>query len=83
MRVTIEIPREFEQQFMRDRFEDSLRRIGVDVHDEISCEFSISGIYEVELIDMLTEAFKNARYEVQLPSGRAFNQGHNSSFNNS
>lgn len=82
MRITIEIPREFEQHFMRDRFEDSLRRVSVDMHNEMSCEVGISGTYEIELVDMLTEAFKNARYEVQLPSGRAFNQGHNSSFHN-
>lgn len=62
MRITIEIPREFEQHFMNDRFENSLKRVSVDMHNEMSCGVGISGTYEIELVDMLTETFKNAEF---------------------
>ena len=59
MKVTIDIPQEFEGQFNSDRFRDSLKRIITDVTDEIESDFSISGKYEIELCEMLIEAFGN------------------------
>lgn len=53
MRAMIEIPKEFEEHFERDRFEDSLQRLIVDSH-------CAAGRYERELCVMLIEAFKNA-----------------------
>lgn len=63
MKITIDIPEEFENHFNNDRFVDSLRRIWTDVWDEIESDFAISGKYEIELCEMLIEAFKNATIE--------------------
>lgn len=53
MRLLINIPKEFEQHFQADRFEDSLRRLNADIH-------LLAGLYERETALMLIEAFKNA-----------------------
>lgn len=64
MKVIIDIPQEFEDHFTEDRFKDSLERIEADIHDCINETAqnvpAISGNYELELIDMLVEAFQNA-----------------------
>lgn len=64
MKIILDIPKEFEKHFNNDRFEDSLQRIEADIHDCINETAqnvpSISGDYELELVDMLVEAFKNA-----------------------
>lgn len=60
MKITMDIPEEFEKHFNEDRFEDSLKRIITDVTDEIESDFSISGRYEIELCEMLIKAFENA-----------------------
>ena len=54
MRIEIEIPKEFEQHFAQDKFEDSLQRLGADIH-------LIAGNYERELIEMLIVAFKEGK----------------------
>lgn len=59
MKIILDIPKEFEKHFNKDRFKDSLKRIITDVTDEIESDFSISGRYEIELCEMLIEAFKN------------------------
>ena len=53
MTVLIKIPREFEQHFKADRFEDSLHRLSADAH-------LLAGNYEQETAKMLFEAFKSA-----------------------
>lgn len=53
MKIEIEIPKEFENHFNHDRFEDSLHRLSADAH-------LIAGNYEQETAIMLIEAFKNA-----------------------
>lgn len=58
MQVVLEIPKEFVDQFNHDRFEDSLKRIEADVLSEIKVKNSISGLYEIELIEMLLLAFE-------------------------
>lgn len=58
MKVTIDIPKEFEQHFNLDRFKDSLSRIRCD-----TCYCfgdGVSGEYEIELLDMLITAFEEA-----------------------
>lgn len=55
MKITIELPKEFEEHFRRDRFEDSLKCLKGDAGT-----FCLAGRYEMELCDMLTAAFKNA-----------------------
>lgn len=58
MKVVIDIPKEFENHFNKDRFKDSLKRIQTDF--DYSYSFGIAGNYEHELLDMLRVAFKNA-----------------------
>ncbi len=53
MELLINIPKEFEQHFQADRFEDSLHRLRADMH-------LMAGLYEQETAEMLIEAFKNA-----------------------
>lgn len=53
MRLLINIPKEFEQHFQADRFEDSLHRLSVDAH-------LLAGDYEQETAVMLIESFKSA-----------------------
>lgn len=53
MKLLIDIPKEFEQHFQTDKFEDSLHRLSADAH-------LLAGLYEQETALMLTEAFKNA-----------------------
>lgn len=55
MKVLINIPKEFEEHFNQDRFEDSLHRLSADAH-------LVAGNYEQETAKMLTEAFKNASF---------------------
>ena len=64
VRLLINIPKEFEQHFQADRFEDSLHRLSADAH-------LLAGNYEQETALMLIESFKNA---VPIPShGRLIN----------
>lgn len=53
MRLEIDIPKEFEEHFNSDRFEDSLRRLSADAH-------LIAGKYERETVTMLIKAFREA-----------------------
>jgi len=56
MKITIEIPKEFERDWKDDRFEDSLNRLKADAH-------CLAWNYEKEIVDMLIEAFKGAEEE--------------------
>lgn len=53
MRLLINIPKEFEEHFQADRFEDTLHRLSADAH-------LLAGNYEQETAAMLIESFKNA-----------------------
>ena len=53
MRLLINIPKEFEQHFQADRFEDSLYRLSADAH-------LLAGNYEQETAKMLRNALKSA-----------------------
>lgn len=57
MKLIIEIPKEFEEHYNNDNFEDSLKRIETDMKFGEKC---LSGLYEEELIEMLRNAFYNA-----------------------
>ena len=59
MRVTIDIPKEFEEHWKNDRFEDSLNRLKADAH-------CLAGNYEKETIDMLIKAFNTATDVVEI-----------------
>lgn len=62
MELLIKIPKEFEQHFKQDAFEDSLHRLSADAH-------LIAGIYEQETAKMLRDVFKSA-VSVPEPHGR-------------
>ena len=53
MKLLVDIPKEFEQHFQTDRFEDSLHRLSADAH-------LLAGKYEQETAVMLIEAFATA-----------------------
>ncbi len=54
MKIEIEIPKEFEEHFKQDRFEDALRRLSTDAH-------LIAGNYEKETAVMLIKAFREGK----------------------
>ena len=51
MKITIEIPKEFESHYIKDAFKDSLERLKADAN-------CLAGNYEIELCDMLIKAFE-------------------------
>lgn len=62
MQLTINIPKEFEEHFNNDRFEDSLKRMKFDIYDGMTdTEYHACGNYEFETVEMFIEAFKNAK----------------------
>ena len=63
MEIVIKIPKEFEEHFNLDRFEDSLARVASDIGSFGSI---LAGRYEKETITMLREAFKSS---TPLPKG--------------
>lgn len=61
MKLLIEIPKEFEEHFNNDKFEDSLERIRVDIRVNLENGiFQLSGNYEMELAEMLRDAMSKA-----------------------
>ena len=61
MKLVIDIPKDFERHFNGDKFKDSLLRLKADTNYGLEHELTISGIYEIELLDMLVIAFEEAR----------------------
>jgi hypothetical protein len=57
MKITIEIPKEYEDEFINNKFKESLNRVYVDL--DFYKEDSLCGLYERETIDMLMNAFQN------------------------
>lgn len=55
MKITIDIPSEFEHHFEIDNFKDSLERLKADAGEHTA------GIYDIELCEMLIDAFSKAR----------------------
>lgn len=60
--LSLEIPKEFEQHFNEDRFADSLGRLKYD-SEHSKDDTKLAGNYEIEVIDMLAKALKNAVIE--------------------
>lgn len=68
MKVVLDIPQEFESDFEeRDylkgtQFEDSMLRIKADIKSALDKnDFGAAGNYELETVEMLIEAFRNAK----------------------
>lgn len=61
MKLIIDIPENFKTHYCFDKFDDSLKRIREDIHNHFfKCQISISGNYELELLDMLDQSFKDS-----------------------
>lgn len=65
MRIEIEIPKEFEEHFARDRFRDSLSRLRFDAGN-------LAGLYEKEVTDMLITAFSHAKIKEDYTCGSPY-----------
>lgn len=63
MKIDIEIPKEFEEHFKQDRFEDTFRRLSADAH-------LIAGNYEQETAIMLIKAFKEGKIKSEVVDDR-------------
>ena len=62
MRIEIEIPKEFEEHFKQDKFNDSFERIMADIKHSLKSEGCLyAGRYEYETIEMLEKAFENSK----------------------
>lgn len=67
MQFLIERPKEFEEHFDFDKFQDSFMRICGDIneirksHSEEGLSLGLSGNYEHELVDVLKTAFLKAK----------------------
>lgn len=67
MHLLIELPKEFEEHFDFDKFQDSFMRICGDIneirksHREEGSSLGLSGKYEHELVYVLKTAFLNAK----------------------
>ena len=55
MKLTINIPREYERDFIADKFKDFFSRVIVDINCDRMC-----GLYEKEIAEMFLEAFDKA-----------------------
>ena len=62
MRIEIDIPKEFEEQFKQNKFKDSLERIMVDIWHLLETKNCLcAGNYEYETIEMLVKALENSK----------------------
>ena len=55
MKITIEIPKEFEKDFIDDKFNNFFERISADL------EYVVCGRYEKETLKMMHHAFYDAQ----------------------
>ena len=55
MKLTIDIPREYERDFSVDKFKDFFSRVIADINCDGMC-----GLYEKEIAEMFLEAFDKA-----------------------
>lgn len=67
MKVVIDIPKEFVSHWKKDKFKDSLERVLQDIKQyRYDHNLILSGLYEEETLEMLTEAFSNSETEDSL-----------------
>lgn len=62
MKITIEIPKEFESDYTEDRFADYFNRVKADTRHDYS--HGMCGNYEAEITNMFIEAFSKAEESV-------------------
>ena len=68
MLIELEIPDNFKEHYNQDKFCDSLKRVEydikpclVDYEKDDKTKIYLSGLYEVELVQMLIEAFNKSK----------------------
>lgn len=66
MIICLDVPDSFVAHYKNDRFRDSLIRINYDIKEKIDDYqkdkgIALSGIYEIELLEMLIDSFKNSK----------------------
>lgn len=67
MKLTIELPKEFEEHFLKDKFLDSLSRVEADLKFRKKDAYLLSGLYELELITQLKHSFSKAEVVDERP----------------
>lgn len=67
MKLTIELPEEFDEHFQMDKFEDSLNRVAADLRHRQYDPYQLSGNYEIELIEQLNRSFSKAEVIDERP----------------
>lgn len=61
MQILLDIPREFVEDFHKDRFTDCFMRLKSDTEDRLdSHNILLAGNYEIETLDMLRKAFQHS-----------------------
>lgn len=61
MQILLNIPREFVEDFHKDRFTDCFMRLKSDTEDRLSNRNTLlAGNYEIETLDMLRKAFQHS-----------------------
>lgn len=62
MKIAIEIPNEFINEYKKDKFDESLARILADIEDILrdkdNC--SLAGRYEIETLEMLRKSLRDS-----------------------
>lgn len=64
MKITIEIPKDFERHFNFDRFRDSLERCSYEIDNVIRYDVGYLPItckYDIEVLEMLIKEFGKAK----------------------
>lgn len=62
MKIEIDIPKEFEEHFNKDKFKDSFERIMIDIWNLLENKNCLcAGNYEYETIKMLEKALENSK----------------------
>lgn len=56
MIIQLEIPKEFENDYKNDRFDDFFKRVNASMN-----HFSIFGNYEAETVQMMHDAFEKSK----------------------
>lgn len=56
MKIEIEIPKQFDCDYNRDRFKDFFSRVACDIEDGTIC-----GNYERETVEMFLKAFEDSK----------------------
>ena len=62
MKIELNIPKKFEEQFKQDKFKNSLERIMADIWHSLEIGNCLcAGRYEYETIEMLEKALENSK----------------------